>query len=450
MSDGGFAYVGLLGLSGLVLAVLAVRGFGQNTPARVADAVFGVGFLGYAAYRALESPDWGTDRVYLAVFLVPVLALGHMILALRGARARRSAAGFTTSQPYAQEQLAPTPLTPFPALPPPLTPSGSAAPAAPAPAAVPPSSQPSGFSAPPPPASAQPGSGYHALPTLPAGLPASDREAAPVGAKRPPMPSGLSGAPGMEQVTFQPRPSGLAQSSSGSSPAPSGLLSPAPSGLSSPSPTGLSSPSPSTGSAPARQPESYQPPPSGLSGPPAPSPASYQPQQSGLSGFAPISAPPEQPVAYPPAVPAPPPPAPGGYSDAYWTQPTEQPGVSVGRAQVGGPAGWAAASPDNAGNQMPYAGGRPGSWQQPEPGPAEPSYPAGHHGYAEPPRTDQPAAGETRFGDYASAPQTTQADYHLGQEPGTRLRQPAYLSDYSPPDADPEPPPDRGRHRAAE
>ena len=41
MSEGEFhAYVGLLAVSAVILSVLAVRGFGQSTGARVLDGLF--------------------------------------------------------------------------------------------------------------------------------------------------------------------------------------------------------------------------------------------------------------------------------------------------------------------------------------------------------------------------------------------------------------------------
>jgi hypothetical protein len=117
MPEGEFhAYVGLLAFSGLVLSVLAIRGFGQRAGSRVADGVFAAGFLGYAAYLIVTDPPAVT--VFYYAFAAPVFLLVHMWRERGRARRRRFAAGLIP-QTYAAPP-APTPLTPFPPPPPPL------------------------------------------------------------------------------------------------------------------------------------------------------------------------------------------------------------------------------------------------------------------------------------------------------------------------------------------
>ncbi|MFI7600182.1 hypothetical protein [Actinoplanes sp. NPDC049681] len=96
MSEGEFhAYIGLLFISGLVLSVLAVRGFGLSTGARVVDGLFSVGFLGYAVYLVVAEPDefW----VFYYAFAAPIWAVVHVRRSHKAARAARFAA--FTAQP---------------------------------------------------------------------------------------------------------------------------------------------------------------------------------------------------------------------------------------------------------------------------------------------------------------------------------------------------------------
>jgi hypothetical protein len=120
MSEGEYhAYVGLLAFSGLMLSVLAVRGFGQRAGSRVVEGVAAAGFLGYAVYLVATDPP--TVRVFYYAFAAPVVLLVHMFRSRGRARRRRFAAGLTQTQQQAYAApAAQTPLTPFPPPPPPL------------------------------------------------------------------------------------------------------------------------------------------------------------------------------------------------------------------------------------------------------------------------------------------------------------------------------------------
>ncbi|GAA2633340.1 hypothetical protein [Paractinoplanes durhamensis] len=178
MSEGAFhAYVGLLVISGLLLSVLAVRGFDQPVSSRIADGVFAVGFLGYATYLIVADPAkvW----VLYYAFAAPVVLVVHMFRQRKRARSRRFAAGFTP-QVYAAP-AAPTPLTPFP---PPPAPLGSDAPVD---------------------EGARGSSGLANLPphTLP-----PTRGEGPM-SPRPPMPSGLPALPPTAPGSPPPKPPGF-------------------------------------------------------------------------------------------------------------------------------------------------------------------------------------------------------------------------------------------------
>jgi hypothetical protein len=84
-SDTGFLlYVGLLAISGALLIVMGVSGFGrQSVGLRVLDVLFGLGFLGYAFYLFFIF-DGGTYTVFFYAFIVPILLV---VRAIRGARA---------------------------------------------------------------------------------------------------------------------------------------------------------------------------------------------------------------------------------------------------------------------------------------------------------------------------------------------------------------------------
>ena len=115
-------YTGLLGVSGLLLAALAAIGFGQRAVTRIAEGLFGLGFLGYAAFLYWARPE--IVYVVYYVFALPVLLLVHALRARRRARARRLAADYTP-EPYDPRAAArPAERVPYPPPPGPLTAAG--------------------------------------------------------------------------------------------------------------------------------------------------------------------------------------------------------------------------------------------------------------------------------------------------------------------------------------
>ena len=88
MSDGTFlAYIALLLASAVLLAVLAIVGFGQSKLARVLDGVFAAGFLAYAVYL-LFFFEGGEVRILFYAFLVPILAVVQIFRARKARRER--------------------------------------------------------------------------------------------------------------------------------------------------------------------------------------------------------------------------------------------------------------------------------------------------------------------------------------------------------------------------
>ncbi|MFE7723872.1 hypothetical protein ACFU44_33155 [Nocardia rhizosphaerihabitans] len=65
-------YVGLLAVSGIAMIFMANVGNGQSDLARALNAVFGIGFLGYAGYLAFVF-DGGSYLIFFQAFILPVL-----------------------------------------------------------------------------------------------------------------------------------------------------------------------------------------------------------------------------------------------------------------------------------------------------------------------------------------------------------------------------------------
>jgi hypothetical protein len=75
VSDGAFyGYLLLLAVSGVLLLGMAAKGLGQSTGMRAFDALFGAGFLIYAGYLLIASPE--QVRLLFYAFIVPVIAIG--------------------------------------------------------------------------------------------------------------------------------------------------------------------------------------------------------------------------------------------------------------------------------------------------------------------------------------------------------------------------------------
>ncbi|MEV6631835.1 hypothetical protein AB0M54_13895 [Actinoplanes sp. NPDC051470] len=89
MSDGTFfAYIALLFVSGAILAVLGLGGFGQSKGARILDGVFAAAFVVYAGYLLFVF-DGGTVIISYYAFIVPILAI---VQVFRARKAQREAA----------------------------------------------------------------------------------------------------------------------------------------------------------------------------------------------------------------------------------------------------------------------------------------------------------------------------------------------------------------------
>jgi hypothetical protein len=113
MSDGTFyGYIVLLLVSGITLAVLAARGFGQSPGLRVLDGLFALGFLGYALYLLFVF-DGGQVRLLFYAFIVPIIAVSKVVRqrrAVREARALLSAGPTGTgAAPYGGAKGSPIP-----------------------------------------------------------------------------------------------------------------------------------------------------------------------------------------------------------------------------------------------------------------------------------------------------------------------------------------------------
>ena len=75
-SDGVFlTYVILLGVSGIIMLAIAATGLGTpSVGMRALNALFGLGFAGYAVYLAFIF-DGGEFRMFWYAFILPVLAI---------------------------------------------------------------------------------------------------------------------------------------------------------------------------------------------------------------------------------------------------------------------------------------------------------------------------------------------------------------------------------------
>ncbi|TDD36419.1 hypothetical protein E1287_11255 [Actinomadura sp. KC06] len=74
-------YVVLLMVSGVAMLIMAAIGGGQGIGARLLNAAFGVGFLGYAVYLNFIF-DGGEYAMFFYAFILPVLMLFRFVGAL--------------------------------------------------------------------------------------------------------------------------------------------------------------------------------------------------------------------------------------------------------------------------------------------------------------------------------------------------------------------------------
>jgi hypothetical protein len=91
-------YCLLLVLSGVVLLASAIGGFGQRPGARIAEALFGGGFVAYGVHL-LFFFDGGEFTMFYYAFVAPVLAVVHVV------KSRRRTAQRAAQQPIQQFRL---------------------------------------------------------------------------------------------------------------------------------------------------------------------------------------------------------------------------------------------------------------------------------------------------------------------------------------------------------
>ena len=86
------AFLGALALSGVILLVLAATGFGSGGAlVRVLNALFGLGFLGYAVFLVFfDTSD--TYTIFWYPFILPVLMLIQAVKG-RGSKAAQATEG---------------------------------------------------------------------------------------------------------------------------------------------------------------------------------------------------------------------------------------------------------------------------------------------------------------------------------------------------------------------
>jgi hypothetical protein len=76
VSDSAFmTYVIALGVSGALLILVALVGFGSTVASRVISGLVGLAFAGYAIYLQFFMADDATFSMYYYAFIVPVLVL---------------------------------------------------------------------------------------------------------------------------------------------------------------------------------------------------------------------------------------------------------------------------------------------------------------------------------------------------------------------------------------
>jgi len=96
-------YLIALAVSGILLAVLAISGFGASSVGeRALNGIFAAGFLGYAFYLFFIF-DGGTFTEFYYAFAVPVILL---IKAIQGYRARKAEAAEPPAAPAPQQPAA--------------------------------------------------------------------------------------------------------------------------------------------------------------------------------------------------------------------------------------------------------------------------------------------------------------------------------------------------------
>ncbi len=98
MNDSTFlGYTALLAISGLIMLVLAIFGFGAGGGSRALSGLFGLGFLGYAIYLAFFF-DGGSVSIFFYAFIVPILLIVNVF---KSRKAAKEGVGTAPGQPAA-------------------------------------------------------------------------------------------------------------------------------------------------------------------------------------------------------------------------------------------------------------------------------------------------------------------------------------------------------------
>lgn len=91
VSDSMFqTYVIALGVSGILLLLTALIGFGATAGSRIISALVGLAFLGYGIYLEFFLADGATFSMYFYAFIVPILVI---INVFRSRKAKKEAVG---------------------------------------------------------------------------------------------------------------------------------------------------------------------------------------------------------------------------------------------------------------------------------------------------------------------------------------------------------------------
>lgn len=83
-------YTALLAISGVIMVVLAIVGFGASTGSRILSGILGVGFFGYAVYLTFISDD-DTVIVFYYAFIAPILLIVNVFKSRKAAKEGLSA-----------------------------------------------------------------------------------------------------------------------------------------------------------------------------------------------------------------------------------------------------------------------------------------------------------------------------------------------------------------------
>lgn len=99
-SDGFFLfYVAVLGLSGVLMLVIAALGLGNTAGMRVLNGVLGLAALGYAIYLiSTVFINGGEYRIFIYAFILPIIAIVNLV---KGLKARNEAPAETPGAPQA-------------------------------------------------------------------------------------------------------------------------------------------------------------------------------------------------------------------------------------------------------------------------------------------------------------------------------------------------------------